>query len=60
MGAGGEPGHVPGHIDRVVQAESVPVRGLGPVRVQALGDLTVNSLQTPRVNSSEYVSRDVI
>ena len=47
MGAGSDPGHVPGHIDRVVQAEPVPVRVLSPVRVQTLGDLTVLSLNTP-------------
>ena len=49
MCGGRDPGHVPGHVDGVVQAESVPVGGLCPVRVQTLGDLAVESLNTSTV-----------
>ena len=45
MGGGGEPRHVPRHVDGVVEPQPVAVRALRAVSVQALGVLTVLPLQ---------------
>ena len=55
VSCGGQPGHVPGHVDRVVQAEPVPVGGLRPIGIQTLRDLAVESLQISRLFIHELI-----
>ena len=45
VGGGGEPRHVPRHVDGIVEPQPVAVRALRAVSVQALGVLTVLPLE---------------
>ena len=55
MGGGGEPRHVPRHVDGVVEPQPVAVRALRAVSVQALGVLAVLPLQMTELCVNEIL-----